>query len=543
VGKNLKSQGSPIATPTNLEAETNSGFEVTLRWSDNAVGEVGYRLETAHGPIAASGISGFQLLAANTRSIALATSPNTTYYFRVVAVTDTLESEPSNEVSVTTRKELSAPSLVSAYSEAPNQMFVTWNDVAGETGYLIQMSSDGGSSWSPAASAGSGMTSAEVTGLLPNTEYLVRVLSVYSYGTSDPSWAVGVLTMVPSITRISLTAGGDCGKGLSFVRSASGLVDLASYSETMSNVTYTTELGHVVGSGMYTSGILDGGPTGVEDIGRDGVSLSADTAGKIHVLAHDRTNDALRYATNASGAWVASTIDAGPAGAKPRLAFNPATGALHGLYQHSSTRLKHLVKAGGQSWAFSEVLDLAIDPSCMHALTIDPTGALHAVLIGASNQLVYAVKAPGSGVWVYQTVPLASVAVKPDWVSIALDAANNPHFALHDAQGRSLYHLTRTGATWVTEVIDQTPGADVGGWCSLMVQPGSGRLHVAYYDATHGDLRYARKDLNGIWIRRLLDAVGLVGSYASVSVNSTGVVSIAYRDDTNRSVKLAQGNP
>jgi len=45
------------------------------------------------------------------------------------------------------------------------------------------------------------------------------------------------------------------------------------------------------------------------------------------------------------------------------------------------------------------------------------------------NQLVYAVKAPGSGVWVYQTVPLASVAVKPDWVSIALDAANNPHFA------------------------------------------------------------------------------------------------------------------
>jgi hypothetical protein len=131
----------------------------------------------------------------------------------------------------------------------------------------------------------------------------------------------------------------------------------------------------------------------------------------------------------------------------------------------------------------------------------------------------------------------------PDSVSIALDSARTPHFAVHDAQEGSLRHLTRVAGSWETEIIDSTAGADVGGGPSLVIHPTSGRIHVAYYDATRGDLRYARKDSGAGWSRRLLDAVGNVGTRASISVDAAGAVAIAYRDETQRVVKLVRGTP
>jgi hypothetical protein len=79
--------------------------------------------------------------------------------------------------------------------------------------------------------------------------------------------------------------------------------------------------------------------------------------------------------------------------------------------------------------------------------------------------------------------------------------------------------------------------------CSLAVQRSTGRIHVSYYDATRKDLRYARKDPGGPWVRRLLDAVGDVGSSTSITVDGAGVVAVAYRDETNRRLKIARGTP
>ncbi|MFO0794369.1 MAG: hypothetical protein U0586_09940 [Candidatus Brocadiaceae bacterium] len=37
-------------------------------------------------------------------------------------------------------------------------------------------------------------------------------------------------------------------------------------------------------------------------------SLAVDTSGKVHISYYDYTND-LRYATNATGSWVTTTVD------------------------------------------------------------------------------------------------------------------------------------------------------------------------------------------------------------------------------------------
>lgn len=69
------------------------------------------------------------------------------------------------------------------------------------------------------------------------------------------------------------------------------------------------------------------------------------------------------------------------------------------------------------------------------------------------------------------------------------------------------------------------PGDDVGRWSSLVSLGGD--LWVASYDATHGALRVARHDAAG-WTSHAVDDVGDAGRYASMAVDSTGRLAIAY---------------
>jgi len=351
------------------------------------------------------------------------------------------------------------------------------------------------------------------------------------------------VTLTRSVSPFPITDPSfDGGKGVSFVLSASGAIWITSYSAQFSSVLHTCELGHQAGIGLYTGGVIDSGPTGYEDVGGDGTSIVLDAAGKAHVLAHDRTQNALRYAMESPPTWPVTTIDAG-GGAKPRIAWNPANGALHAVYQSSSTQLKHLVKPAGQPWGSGEILNNEIDSSSLHAVAVDSTGAVHVVLLNSRKDLVYGVKPVATGQWAFQTLPLNTPTIRPVGVSMALDAARTPHFAIHNAHDGGLYHLTRSGAVWEVEAIDRTPGASVGIASSFAIHPASGRLHVAYYDATHGDLRYARKDGSGAWTRRLLDAVGDVGSHLSMTLDAAGAIAVAYRDESQRVLKLARGAP
>jgi len=65
-----------------------------------------------------------------------------------------------------------------------------------------------------------------------------------------------------------------------------------------------------------------------------------------------------------------------------------------------------------------------------------------------------------------------------------------------------------------------------------------GTLHVAYYDATNKDLKYARKD-DMFWHIMTVDTAGEVGTLPSMAIDPAGTVHLAYFKESTDIVKYA----
>ena len=89
-----------------------------------------------------------------------------------------------------------APVGVSAVAVAATTVDVSWGDVTGESGYVLQRSADG-VSWTDVTSVGASVTGASDTGAAPRTTYSYRVRATNVHGTSPPSQPVTVTTPGP----------------------------------------------------------------------------------------------------------------------------------------------------------------------------------------------------------------------------------------------------------------------------------------------------------------------------------------------------------
>ena len=105
VGDGLGSERSlPLAAPGNLEASALGTTQIRLSWTDRSTQETRYRLDVHISPFSASTTTVVDVvyLPADSTGHVYTTFPNRTLYFRALALTDTLESDPSNTASATT---------------------------------------------------------------------------------------------------------------------------------------------------------------------------------------------------------------------------------------------------------------------------------------------------------------------------------------------------------------------------------------------------------------------------------------------------------
>src|SRR4029453_18707415 len=76
---------------------------------------------------------------------------------------------------------------LSATAVSSSRVDLSWQDVAGESGYRVQRSADGVAGWTEVGSTGAGVVSFSDTGLAPSTAYWYRVVATSGNGDSGPS--------------------------------------------------------------------------------------------------------------------------------------------------------------------------------------------------------------------------------------------------------------------------------------------------------------------------------------------------------------------
>src|SRR5206468_1469698 len=96
---------------------------------------------------------------------------------------------------------------VVATAQSTTSIKVTWTDSAtGESGFRVDRSADGGTTWTKAATAGANATAYTNSGLAPGTEYAYRVRSYDSLGNSAWSNIATATTFAAPSAPTNVTA-------------------------------------------------------------------------------------------------------------------------------------------------------------------------------------------------------------------------------------------------------------------------------------------------------------------------------------------------
>ena len=263
------------------------------------------------------------------------------------------------------------------------------------------------------------------------------------------------------------------------------------------------------------------------------LSIVVDANGAVHLAYLDYTDwpvsgtVAAKYATNASGPWVAETIDQASSytynislaldgDGRPRVSYYRGY-ALYYAHRNALTWRRVEVDDGQNAGRFSSIV-------------IANDGILHiAYLEASSRELRYATSA--GGLWWNKEVIDADGG---SHLSLAADGAGHLSVAYYSDANKKLKFAGNAGGAWSVEDVD-TDG-NVGNQCSLVLDQ-AGEPHISYYDISHGALKYAVKSARG-WNAKVVDAGGYPVQ-SRVAVDADGQVHIAYGDHAEGTVRYA----
>lgn len=183
--------------PGRVAAKSRSSTAISLAWA--MVPEaIGYRVERSE-----TQDLGWQGIARVEEDMTTYTDygleADTTYYYRVAAVTEDGLAPPSDVVSATTS--IGPPAATSLIAtETATTIDLVWVDVADETGYRIERSLDGTGEWISIGTTGQDVTVYSDEALSSGVKYQYRVVATNAGGDSAPSNVVSAKINTPKDT-------------------------------------------------------------------------------------------------------------------------------------------------------------------------------------------------------------------------------------------------------------------------------------------------------------------------------------------------------
>ena len=253
--------------PTGLTATASGTTAINLSWSAPAStggsAITGYKIE-----VSPNGTSGWTDQVANTNSTATTyahtgLTAGTTRHYRVSAINTNGAGTASNVDSATTGTTVpGAPTGLTATASETTQIDLSWTAPASTggsaiTGYKIESSSDGGSSWSDLVANTSNTTTTYAhTGLTAGTTRHYRVSAINTNGTGTASTVANATTGQTTVTfgassytaaeggatatvAVQLSAAASATVTIPLTKTHRGGSTAADYSGVPSNVTFT----------------------------------------------------------------------------------------------------------------------------------------------------------------------------------------------------------------------------------------------------------------------------------------------------------------
>ena len=187
---------SPPDAPSGLSAMPVSSSQINLSWTDTSVNENGFTIERSAAEIDNWIKIGF--IPANTTSYSdTGINPNTTYHYRVSAYNVIGDSGYTNTASATTFDiPPAAPSSLNAAAVSTAEIELVWADnSSNETGFSIERSPNGLSSWQQIATVSDNASSFTDSGLPPGTPFFYRVAAYNLNGNSGFSNTASAATV------------------------------------------------------------------------------------------------------------------------------------------------------------------------------------------------------------------------------------------------------------------------------------------------------------------------------------------------------------
>jgi len=394
----------------------------------------------------------------------------------------------------------------------PSQVDLSWTPHPGPvTGYAVQRN---GSPAFPTILQG---TLVSDFNLEPDTQYCyIVVANTFPLGPTGRSNQVCARTGTTAPWRLeAIDAAEAVWPGALVIDAANGLH--VSYRRS-DGVAYATNT-----SGQWVGTLIDDTAGAVGDS-----SIAMGPTGAFHVSYRHSSSGALIHATNASGSWVISKIDA--IGFGSSLAVDSAS-RIHVTYRTSAASSSFLAYAVNVSGTWTrELVAGAAGSAIQTALAIDAADAAHIVYAVGSGMCAVRYATNATGTWVDTVLTPNSQQCR---AAITLDPSGHAHVVYMEQF--DLMYATNASGAWITMSVDKL---DWIGFPDVSIAMDlSGALHVSYQDH-NADLKYAT-NRSGSWVRSYIDARGSVGAGNATWVDGNGAVHITYFDASNAKLKHA----